>query len=82
VKHAIPIAIVSGSQHHNLELKTMHLQHIFVLFGVNVVCGDNYDAVMPRHRKPFPDMFLAAARMLGWDVGPNEEGSVVGEVEH
>jgi hypothetical protein len=36
---------------------------------------------VPGRGKPFPDVFLAAARMLGRDVGPNEEGSVVGEAE-
>jgi len=72
---------MSGSQRCNFELKTMHLQHIFALFGANIICGDNHNTVMPGRGKPFPDMFLAAAHMLGQDVGPNEEGSVVGEVE-
>jgi len=76
--HAVPIAIASGSARRNFELKTAHLQHVFARFGENVVCGD--DGIAGRG-KPSPDVFLAAARKLGRDVGPNDEGDVIGEAE-
>ena len=78
VAHAVPIAIASGSARRNFELKTAHLQRVFAHFGENVVCGDDDGA---ERGKPFPDVFLAAARKLGRDVGPNDEGDVVGEAE-
>jgi len=77
VAHAVPIAIASGSVRRNFELKTAHLQHVFAHFGQNVVCGDDGAG----RGKPFPDVFLAAARKLGRDVGPNDESDVVGEAE-
>ena len=76
VHHAVPIAIASGSMRRNFELKTAHLQHVFARFGENVVCGDDHDAVRPGRGKPCPDVFLAAARKLGREVGPNEETDV------
>ncbi len=78
--HGVPIAIASGSQRRNYELKTAHLQHVFGLFKGHVVCGD--DGV--GRGKPFPDVFLAAARSLGRAVGPNEDfrdAAGVGEAE-
>ena len=42
------------------------------------MCGD--DGIAGRG-KPFPDVYLAAARELGRDVGPNDEGDVIGEAE-
>jgi pseudouridine 5'-phosphatase len=81
--HAVPIAIASGSARRNFERKTAHLQHVFERFGENVVCGDDGDSVRPGRGKPCPDVFLAAARKLGRDVGPNEDADVdvVGEAE-
>ena len=78
VAHTVPIAIASGSARRNFELKTAHLQHVFAHFGENVVCGDDDGA---GRSKPFPDVYLAAARKLGRDVGLNNEGDVVGEAE-
>ena len=75
--HAVPIAIATGSVRHEFRLKTAHLQRVFAHFGENVVCADDG----ARRGKPFPDVFLAAARKLGRDVGPNDEGDVVGEAE-
>jgi len=77
VAHAVPIAIATGSVRRNFELKTAHLQHVFAHFGQNVVCGDDGEG----RGKPFPDVFLAAARKLGRGVGPNDESDVVGEAE-
>ncbi|KAI0292711.1 HAD-like domain-containing protein [Multifurca ochricompacta] len=77
--HDIPIAIATGSMRRNYELKTAHLQHVFARFGSgHVVCGDDGAA---GRGKPFPDVFLAAARTLGRAVGPNEEVKVVTEAE-
>jgi pseudouridine 5'-phosphatase len=76
--HRIPIAIASGSVRRNFERKTAHLQHVFAHFSGHVVCGDD-DA--GGRGKPFPDVFLAAARALGRAVGPNEEGDAVGDAE-
>ena len=80
--HAVPIAIASGSARRKFKLKTAHLQHVFARFGENTVCGDD-DAVRPGRGKPCPDVFLAAARKLGREVGPNEEADaeVVGKAE-
>jgi len=81
--HAVPIAIATGSARRNFERKTAHLQHVFARFGENVVCGDDGDSVRPGRGKPCPDVFLAAARKLGRDVGPYEDADVdvVGEPE-
>ncbi|KAI9449505.1 HAD-like protein [Russula earlei] len=75
--HGVPIGIATGSVRRSFHRKTAHLQHVFAHFGSNVVCGD--DGV--GRGKPFPDVFLAAARMLGRAVGPNEEGGIVAEAE-
>jgi len=75
--HGVPIAIATGSVRRNFERKTAHLQHVFAHFGENVVCGDDGAG----RGKPFPDVFLAAAHLLGRAVEPNEEGDVVTEAE-
>jgi pseudouridine-5'-monophosphatase len=77
--HNVPIAIATGSSRRNFALKTSHLQHVFAYFGSNVICGSDDGA---GRSKPFPDVFLAAARRLGRAVGSiDEEGDVVGEKE-
>jgi pseudouridine-5'-monophosphatase len=78
--HAVPIAIATGSRRRNYALKTAHMQHVFARFGENVVCGDDDGA---GRGKPFPDVFLAAARKLTRAVGPDEDADagVVGEAE-
>lgn len=45
------------------------------------MCGDDHDAVRPGRGKPFPDVFLAAARKLRRNVGPDEDADVVAEAE-
>lgn len=74
--HGVPIAIATGSTRRNFELKAAHLQHVFSHFGSDVVCGDDGAG----RGKPFPDVFLAAARNLGRAVGANE-GDAVTEAE-
>ncbi|KAG6911159.1 hypothetical protein DXG01_003899 [Tephrocybe rancida] len=66
--HGIPIAVATGSKRRNFELKTGHLNEVFDCFEGKIVCGD--DAQYGMRGKPFPDIFLVAAReMLGKDVG-------------
>jgi pseudouridine 5'-phosphatase len=73
--HNVPIAIATGSSRRNIALKTSHLQHVFAHFGSNVICASDDGA---GRSKPFPDVFLAAARKLGRAVGSSdEEGDVV-----
>jgi pseudouridine 5'-phosphatase len=78
VAHRIPIAIATSSVRRNFERKTAHLQKVFSHFAGHIVCGSDDEV---GRGKPFPDLFLAAARTLGRDVGPNEEGHLVGEAE-
>ncbi|KAI1795624.1 HAD-like protein [Ganoderma leucocontextum] len=76
--HGVPLALATGSQRRNFELKSAHLGALFDRFGGRVVCAD--DGLFERGRgKPHPDIFLVAAeRFLGREVGMGEvlEGSV------
>lgn len=69
--HNVPIALATGSQRRNYELKTGHLRDIFDLFGNAVVCGDDKEV---KRGKPAPDVFLVAANWAGiLDAGLDEE---------
>jgi len=68
--HKIPIAVASSSHHAAYVLKTKLESDIFALFPI-VVLGDN-PAV--KEGKPAPDIFIEAAKQLGFDS--NEEGLV------
>lgn len=72
--HGVPIALATGSQRRNFQLKSSHLGELFDCFEGKVVCAD--DGLFPRGRgKPHPDIFLVAAqRFLGLDVGTGEAG--------
>ena len=72
--HGVPIALATGSQRRNFELKSSHLGALFDCFEGKVVCAD--DGLFPPGRgKPHPDIFLVAARRyLGLDVGEGEVG--------
>ncbi|KAI0067156.1 HAD-like protein [Artomyces pyxidatus] len=70
--HGIPMAIATGSVRRNYELKTAHLKDVFGLFGSNVLCADDPWAQNGARGKPFPDVFLAAARAIGRMVGEGE----------
>ena len=77
----MPIAVATGSQRRNFELKSAHLGELFDCFGGRVVCAD--DGLVEKGRgKPHPDIFLVAAeKFLGLDVGKGEviEGGVTEE---
>ncbi|KAG6831768.1 hypothetical protein H0H92_007920 [Tricholoma furcatifolium] len=78
--HNIPIAVATGSKRRNFELKTNHLGEVFDCFQGKIVCGD--DSQYNMRGKPYPDIFLVAAReMLGRDVGETETCSPSQEVE-
>lgn len=71
-KHKIPICVATGSKRHNYEVKTKNNQALFSLFEGKVICGDD-----PRLKrgKPYPDVFLLAAREgLGIRDGIREYG--------
>ena len=72
--HGVPIALATGSQRRNFELKSSHLGALFDCFEGKVVCAD--DGLFARGRgKPHPDIFLVAAeRFLGREVGMGEVG--------
>jgi pseudouridine-5'-monophosphatase len=70
-KHSIPIAIATGSQKRNLDLKTAHLPHLLDPFGGHILCADDIE-----RGKPCPDVFLAAAERLGRHVGKGDHTEV------
>ncbi|KAI0690286.1 HAD-like protein [Cerioporus squamosus] len=76
--HGVPIALATGSQRRNFELKSSHLGALFDCFEGRVVCADD-GLIAPGRGKPHPDIFLVAAeRFLKLDVGQGEvqEGHV------
>jgi pseudouridine-5'-monophosphatase len=83
--HRIPIAIATGSYRHQYDLKRQNLGDVFDCFEGRVVCaddhlGDDRERVRP---KPWPDVFLYAAReKLGRPVGAGaDEECTEGERE-
>ncbi|ORX36614.1 HAD-like domain-containing protein [Kockovaella imperatae] len=65
----IPIALATGSNARNFKLKTDHLPEIFALFPSTRILTADSPQVKPGRGKPNPDIFLAAAQSLGYDVG-------------
>ncbi|EGF83298.1 hypothetical protein BATDEDRAFT_84841 [Batrachochytrium dendrobatidis JAM81] len=61
-KHNIPIAVGTSSFRDAFALKSQNNQELFSLFDGNVVCGNDEGVV---HGKPAPDIFLAAAKLIG-----------------
>ncbi|KAF8608993.1 HAD-like protein [Ceratobasidium sp. AG-I] len=75
--HKFPMALATGSQRRNFELKTGHLGATFGLFGDAIVCGDDKEVLTG---KPAPDVFLVAAKRAGVaEVGGYEEGNAASE---
>ncbi|KAJ9115931.1 hypothetical protein QFC22_005074 [Naganishia vaughanmartiniae] len=72
-KHGIPIALATGSHDLAFKTKTSHLPHLFDAFPADsILTADSKD--VPKGRgKPCPDIYLAAARSLGFNVGHTEE---------
>jgi len=62
--HNIPIAVATSSNSHSVDLKLMHHKEWFSLFGDKIIKGDNPEV---KRGKPEPDIFLVAAKTLGFD---------------
>lgn len=62
-KHSIPIAVATSSHLDAFELKTRENQELFQLFDL-VVTGDHPNV---KRGKPHPDIFIEAARQLGFE---------------
>ncbi|WFD19674.1 pseudouridine 5'-phosphatase [Malassezia caprae] len=58
-KHRVPICVATGSRRRNFDIKAGANMRLFTPFGERIICGD--DAMIERG-KPFPDIFLTAAR--------------------
>ncbi|ORY33981.1 HAD-like domain-containing protein [Naematelia encephala] len=69
----VPIALATGSNNYNLALKTSHLPDMFKCFPPTRILTADSPEVAPGRGKPLPDIFLAAARSLGRDVGTADE---------
>lgn len=72
-EHGIPIAVATGSAKAPFLLKTSHLPHMFDRFPADAVVTADSPEMKPGRGKPCPDVFLAAARRLGRNVGFDEE---------
>ncbi|OSD06945.1 HAD-like protein [Trametes coccinea BRFM310] len=73
-RHNVPIALATGSQRRNFELKSSHLGELFGCFEGRIVCADD-GLVRPGRGKPHPDIFLVAAQeFLKRKVGLGEVG--------
>jgi pseudouridine-5'-monophosphatase len=73
--HNIPIAIATGSYRHHYTLKTQNLSSVFGCFEGRVICADDDGGGSEKRLrpKPYPDVFLRAAReKLGRGVGNGE----------
>ncbi|XP_064639182.1 pseudouridine-5'-phosphatase-like [Lineus longissimus] len=58
-KHNIPMAVASGSNKHDYDLKTLQHSHLFDKFCHVVLSSDDPDV---KHGKPAPDCFLICAQ--------------------
>ncbi|KAJ3228379.1 Pseudouridine-5'-phosphatase [Clydaea vesicula] len=69
-KHNIPICVATSSYKKAYDLKIKNNQELFSLFEEKVICGDDKDIT---NGKPYPDIFLAAARKLGKTINAMDE---------
>lgn len=58
-KHNIPICVATGSKTRNFKIKSGANPSLFKAFDGRVICGDDERL---KRGKPFPDVFLLAAR--------------------
>lgn len=58
-KHNVPICVATGSKLRNFKIKSKPHDGIFKPFGQRIICGDDERI---NRGKPFPDIFLLAAR--------------------
>ncbi|KAL7420647.1 hypothetical protein Q5752_004598 [Cryptotrichosporon argae] len=65
----VPIALATGSGNRMYAAKTSHLSQLFGLFPPDCIITADSPEVPVGRTKPWPDVFLAAARKLGRDVG-------------
>ncbi|BEJ14859.1 hypothetical protein CspHIS471_0406260 [Cutaneotrichosporon sp. HIS471] len=77
----IPIALATGSTKRNFDVKTGHLPELFDKFHPNVILTADSPEVPKGRGKPHPDIYLAAARKLGRDVGHPNDATAAQEAE-
>ena len=65
--NGIPIAIATASARTAFEVKTGHLKETFSLFDGRIVCATD-PQMAGRESKPAPDIFIEAAKLLGFDL--------------
>ncbi|BEI91917.1 uncharacterized protein CcaverHIS019_0407370 [Cutaneotrichosporon cavernicola] len=77
----IPIALATGSTKRNFDVKTGHLPELFDKFHPEVILTADSPEVPKGRGKPHPDIYLAAARKLGRDVGHPNDATAAQEAE-
>lgn len=65
----MPIALGTGSDQENYDLKTKRWQDLFEVFHHKVIGGSDHEVA---HGKPEPDIFLVAARRFSDNPDPSK----------
>ncbi|KAG9020736.1 hypothetical protein FS837_007922 [Tulasnella sp. UAMH 9824] len=73
------MAVATGSNPRNYNMKAMHHPELFGPFEGRVICGDQPH--LKGLGKPRPDIFLLAAELLGRKVGEGDVSSLGAEGE-
>lgn len=68
-EHNIPIALATGSDRENYELKTQRWHDLFKVFHHILIGGSDPEI---KHGKPEPDIFLAAAKRFPDNPDPSK----------